>query len=176
MVTVNCHTACNEAYSSDTGAAYACSVGCGISLDVAIDNDMIQISMINNVMNMLFVTQVMDMLSYDDNVPTDINGEWSNEVDVFVSEVCVCVPVCVTVCVTVCVVDVTTVYCVDSLTPLLLLSSQDWTNANSSAGGSTADGQLHNNTHHMTLPTPLVNVQLVTIHCSGLFRQACVNI
>lgn len=84
-----CHTACNEAYASDTGAAYACNIGCSVSINTMTDNDIVQISMINSVMDMLFVTHIMDMLSYDNREPTgDVSEGWANEVDVYLSEVC----------------------------------------------------------------------------------------
>ena len=87
------HTACYEAYISDNGAAYACSVGCGVSVQTVIDNKIAEISTINNLMDVLFVSRVMDMLSYDGEPRGDSREVWGNEVDMYVSEVCtsVCV-------------------------------------------------------------------------------------
>ena len=82
--------ACYEAYSADIGAAYACSVGCGVSVDMTVNDDEIaQVSVMNNLMDVLFVTRVMDMLSpYDDNPRGNVVEEWGEEVDVYLSEVC----------------------------------------------------------------------------------------
>lgn len=79
--------ACTEAYASDIGAAYACSVGCGVSVDSVISSELAQISVINNLMDVLFVSRVLDMLSYDDEAQVDISDQWGSEVDVYVSEV-----------------------------------------------------------------------------------------
>ena len=81
--------ACTEAYASDVGLAYACNVGCGVSVDAVISSEIAQISAINNLMDMLFVSRVLDMLSYDDEVQVDISDQWGSEVDVYVSEVSV---------------------------------------------------------------------------------------
>lgn len=85
-----CSIACNEAYAYDTGTAYACAFGCTVRLDTVVTNEIVQISTINNLMDMLFVSRVVDMFSYDTEVSRDdVSEEWPNEVDVFVSEVCV---------------------------------------------------------------------------------------
>ena len=73
---------------SDNGAAYACSVGCGVSVQTIIDDEIAQISMMNNLMDVLFVSRVMDMLSNDGEARGDTREVWSDEVDVYLSEVC----------------------------------------------------------------------------------------
>ena len=83
-----CHIACYEAYMSDNGAAYACSVGCGVSVDTVINNEIAQISTMNNLMDVLFVSRVMDMLSNYGEARGDVGEEWGDELDVYLSEVC----------------------------------------------------------------------------------------
>ena len=65
-------------------------------------SDTAQISVINNLMDVLFVSRVLDMLSYNDESQSDTNEEWGDEVDVYLSEVCNvilhtlwCLPSCV---------------------------------------------------------------------------------
>ena len=65
-------------------------------------SDTAQISVINNLMDVLFVSRVLDMLSYNDESQSDTNEEWADEVDVYLSEVCNvilhtlwCLPSCV---------------------------------------------------------------------------------
>ena len=85
-------TACYEAYTANVGAAYACSVGCGVSVDMSVNDEIAEVSVMNNLMDVLFVTRVMDMLSpNDDGNPRGNVEEWGEEVDVYLSEVCKCV-------------------------------------------------------------------------------------
>lgn len=89
------HVACYEAYISDNGAAYACSIGCGVSVQTVIDDEIAQISTMNNLMDVLFVSRVVDMLSYDGEPRGDARGVWGDEVDVYLSEVNImCVKTC----------------------------------------------------------------------------------
>ena len=82
------YTACYEAYAPNNGAAYACSIGCGVNVDTVVDDDIAQISTMNHLMDVLFVSRVMDMLSYDGDRSGEAGEEWGNEVDVYLSEVC----------------------------------------------------------------------------------------
>jgi len=84
------HTACIEAYAYDTGATYACTFGCGVNLDAVVASEIAEISLVNNLIDMFFVSRVVDMLSHDDEVSNnDVTEEWSDEIDVYMAEVCV---------------------------------------------------------------------------------------
>lgn len=59
-------------------------------MDAVVNNEIAQISMINSLMDMLFMSRMLDMISYDNDPRTDTIEEWANEeVDVYLSEVCV---------------------------------------------------------------------------------------
>ena len=93
--------ACSEAYTNDAGAVYACAVGCTVDVDAIVGDDgMTEVTMISNMMDLMFLSRLMDMVSVSSNtisVSDDSSSEWSNEVDVYVPEVCsgVSVSVCV---------------------------------------------------------------------------------
>ena len=98
--------ACGEAYTNDLGAVYACTVGCTVDVNTVIGDDgMTEVTMISNMMDLMLLSRLMDMLSVSSSssVNDDSNSEWSDEVDVYVPEVCVIVCNCVCC---VCVINV----------------------------------------------------------------------
>ena len=79
---------------------YACTVGCTVDVDAIVGDDGItEMTMISNMMDLMFLSRLMDMVSVSGNsisVSDDSSSEWNSEVDVYVPEVCsgVCVCVC----------------------------------------------------------------------------------
>ena len=151
-------SACNEAYTHDAEAVYACTVGCTVNVDAVVGDDgMTEVTMISNVMDLMLLSRLVDLFSISSSnlIPVsddDDSNEWSsNELDVYMPEVCVCV--CVCVCVHACVIYNMCTSNVHTCThpgifSLVLL--QGWNSANSSSDGTT--GQSHDDHMYILIP------------------------